>query len=89
MFSVSEDFGVLEDFVGHYETASTNAVALLHTIKDVILRLSLPIADCRGQCYDGASNMSSHRAGVQALILRECPKALYVHCCAHSLNLAV
>ena len=28
-------------------------------------------------------------AGVQALILKECHKALYVHCCAHSLNLAV
>jgi len=33
--------------------------------------------------------MSGHRAGVKALILLECPKALYVHCCAHSLNLAV
>jgi len=29
------------------------------------------------------------RAGVQALIFKECPKALYVHCCVHSQNLAV
>ena len=33
--------------------------------------------------------MSGHRAEVQALILKESHKALYVHCCAHSLNPAV
>jgi hypothetical protein len=63
---------------GYYETAATYAKTLLQTIKDVILRSSLPITDCRGQCYDGAMNMSGHRAGVQALILNECHKALYV-----------
>jgi len=57
---VREDFGVFEDCAGYYETASTNAVTLLRTIKDVILSLSLPMSDCRGQCYDGASNKSGH-----------------------------
>lgn len=42
-----------------------------------------------GQGYDGASNMSGHLKGVQTIIRATYPKALYVHCVAHSLNLAV
>jgi len=42
-----------------------------------------------GQGYDGASNMSGHLKGVQTIIRETYPKALYVHCVAHSLNLAV
>lgn len=48
--------------------------------------------DCNylyGQGYDGASNMSGQFKGVQTLVRCKYPKALYVHCAAHSLNLAV
>ncbi|KAL4126233.1 hypothetical protein QTP88_010459 [Uroleucon formosanum] len=39
--------------------------------------------------YDGASNMSGHIKGVRTIIRNKYPKALYVHCVAHTLNLAV
>ena len=42
-----------------------------------------------GQCYDGSANMSGARSGSQAIIQREPPLALYFHCTAHRLNLAV
>lgn len=58
-------------------------------IKDVLIRCSLPLSQCRGQAYDGASNMSGIHNGVQALVKRETIQALYVHCLAHSLNLCV
>ena len=58
-------------------------------IKDILIRLSLPLERCRGQCYDGASNMSGRRSGVATQIQLEEPRALYVHCMGHSLNLAV
>ncbi len=45
--------------------------------------------DMRGQCYDGASNMSGARSGVKAVIQEAAPKALYFHCAAHRLNLAI
>jgi len=48
--------------------------------------------DCNylyGQGYDGASNMAGHMQGVQAHVRAMYPKALYIHCAAHSLNLAV
>lgn len=42
-----------------------------------------------GQGYDGAANMSGKHKGVQTIIRNIYPKAIYVHCAAHSLNLAV
>jgi hypothetical protein len=59
------------------------------TIKDVLSRLGINISDCRGQGYDGASNMSSENVGVQALIRRDAPKAVYTHCSGHCLNLVI
>jgi len=49
----------------------------------------LPINQCQGQAYDGASNMSSINNGVQALFKAEAKQALYVHCLAHSLSLCL
>ena len=43
----------------------------------------------RGQCYDGASNMSGARCGVKAVVQEAAPKAMYCHCAAHRLNLSV
>lgn len=42
-----------------------------------------------GQGYDGAANMAGCFKGAQTIIRSKYPKALYVHCAAHSLNLAV
>ncbi len=62
---------------------------MFSVVKDCLLRCSLPITDCIGQAYDGASNMSGIRSGVQALMKKESDSCLYVHCFAHSLNLCV
>ena len=45
--------------------------------------------DIRGQCYDGASNMSGLVSGCKSIVQQEAPLALYFHCAAHRLNLAV
>lgn len=41
------------------------------------------------QRYDGAAAMSVHLNGFHAIIRRTFPRALYVHCSADSLNLAI
>ncbi|XP_060859470.1 zinc finger MYM-type protein 1-like [Metopolophium dirhodum] len=41
------------------------------------------------QGYDGASVMSGAHFGVQKRIINIVPTALYVHCCAHNLNLVI
>ena len=49
----------------------------------------LEAANMRGQAYDGAGAMSGAVKGAAARIMAQCPKAHYVHCAAHQLNLCV
>lgn len=42
-----------------------------------------------GQCYDGAANMSGVKNGLHKKIKSFAKKALYLHCYAHQLNLAL
>ena len=45
--------------------------------------------NCRGQCYDRASNnMSGARSGVSTQVTNIEPKTLYIHCYEHALSLA-
>ena len=62
---------------------------ITRTIEDILLRLSLPLQNCRGQCFDGASSMAGCRNGVSTKLLAKERRALYTHCYGHSLNLAV
>ena len=60
---VTEKFTVKEVFVGLYETDLTTGERLASLILDALQRLELPITSLRGQCYDGASNMSGEFRG--------------------------
>lgn len=75
-----------EDLIGMEQT---DALTMSSTIKDVLIRCGLSLSNCRGQAYDGSSNMSGHLSGVATRLLAEEPCALYVHCSAHCLNLAL
>ena len=86
---VKEDLTDHEEFIGLYCVDNIDANSLVRAIKDCLLRLGLQISCCRGQCYDGASNMSGSKNGVATQICSEEKRALYVHCHAHALNLAV
>ena len=63
--------------------------ALAKNVEDALDEIGLPLSQCRGQGYDGASAMSSQVKGVSGRILKKNPKALYIHCSSHRLNLAV
>ncbi|CAK6966905.1 unnamed protein product [Scomber scombrus] len=86
---VSDDLEPEEYFVGFYATSSTTADALFQLLKDALARFALPLNKCRGQCYDGASNMAGVKSGLQACVLEQEPRAQYVHCTAHLMNLIV
>ncbi|KAL6579336.1 hypothetical protein OROMI_009552 [Orobanche minor] len=87
-FVDSEGF-IKERFFDIVNVAHTNAETLKKEICDVLGRNDLYIKNIRGQGYDGASNMSGAWNGLQALFIRECPQAYYVHCFAHRLQLAL
>lgn len=42
-----------------------------------------------GQCYDGASVMSGHLNGLQKKVKDVAPRAIFIHCSAHRLNLVL
>ena len=52
-------------------------------------RIGLNPCDLRGQAYDGAGAMAGAYNGVAAVIRNQHPKARYVHCAAHVLNLCI
>ena len=55
----------------------------------MLIRCCLPLSLCRGQAYDGASNMQGKRSGVATRFRNEQPAAIPVRCFAHSLNLCL
>ena len=80
---------IREEFLEFKDLERTTGAAVSDTLLSTIRALNIPVEDCLGQGYDGAASMSSQRVGVQANILRHAPKAVYVHCAAHCLNLVV
>ena len=54
---VDEMLDVHEDFLGFYKIPSIASETVVSVIKDTFIRLQLSFQYCRGQCYDGGSNM--------------------------------
>ena len=77
-----------EDFIGLYQLDKTTADFITGRIKDVLVRLELPLSRCRGQCFDGASTMRGARNGVAKQLNDEESRAVYIHCYGHALSLA-
>jgi hypothetical protein len=80
---------VMEEFVGFVELGSCTAADVSSAILFKLNEIGLNLDNLTGQGYDGASTMSGNINGVQATIREKYPKALYVHCSAHALNLVV
>ena len=78
-----------EAVIAFASVEQTDAVTLTSTLRDSLIRSNLRLAQCRGQAYDGASNMSGRLNGVASQIQKEQPCAHYAHCVAHSLNLCL
>ncbi|KAF8412858.1 hypothetical protein HHK36_000830 [Tetracentron sinense] len=67
----------------------TMALTLKKSICAIFSHHGLSIQNIRGQGYDGANNMRSEWNGLQALFLKDCSFAYYIHCFAHRLQPAL
>ena len=85
---VDGHFIVNEDFVGLHEVDFTGAQIIYNVIMDVLRCLNVLFAKIRGQCYDGAATMAGSKSGVACCVLFEQPRAVFMPCYGHSLNLA-
>ena len=79
---------IREEFLDFISTERITGEVLACNIKITLAKYGLELKNCRGQGYDGASNMSA-RHGVQGILSRENGKALYIHCNSHILNLCI
>ena len=86
---VDRDYVINEDFIGLVHVPDITAATLTTAIKDVLIRCSLPLSQCRGQAYDGAANMMGHLRGVAKQIQSVEELAIPIHCLAHCLNLCL
>ena len=86
---INNKLDISEHFIGFYLTDRTDAASLFDIQQDVLTRLNLSFANCGGQYYDGAASVSGEFTGLQKRVRDIEPRAVFVHCQAHSLNLVV
>ena len=79
---------VVESFIDFIPTQRKTAKEITQTILKKLSDDGLPIEDCHGQGYDNAATMAGIHMGVQQQIRNMNPKAEFVACANHSLNLA-
>jgi hypothetical protein len=80
---------VREHFIGFIPVVETSGSGLTTAILQEFEKLGLKIQNLRGQGYDNGSNMKGKNSGVQKRIIELNPRALFVPCSCHSLNLVV
>lgn len=80
---------IREHFMGFLEAEESTGQHLASMILTRLEELGIPFEDCRGQSYDNGANMKGKNKGVQARLLEKNPRALFVPCGAHTLNLVV
>ncbi|KAL4152830.1 hypothetical protein QTP88_000663 [Uroleucon formosanum] len=86
----SEDIiSIKEYFLTFINVHSTTGLNISNTLKNQLDEYGLKLSNCGGQSYDNGSNMIGLYKGVQFRILQNNPRAFFVPCSAHSLNLVL
>ena len=80
---------IKESFLGFTACGSLAAAGMCETLLTSLRDCGIDLLGCVAQCFDGAAVMSGRCSGVQTRIRELCPKAIYVHCFAHRLNLVI
>jgi hypothetical protein len=84
-----EEFRILEHFLDFRPTEQTSREELTKGILEELRKYNTPSENMRGQAYDNASNMKGKHSGAQRKILCMNPRAFFIPCNSHSLNLVV
>ena len=86
---VDDKGNIREEFLAFIALERITGRQIAASILQFLQENGIDAKNMRGQGYDGASNMSSNRVGVQALIRQVAPLASYIHCNSHCLNLVI
>lgn len=69
--------------LGFYNAHDTTGQTLFSCIRDLFLRLNIPIERLAAYCFNGCFS------GVQVILKELCPQSMYVHCNNHALDLVL
>jgi len=83
------DVEIKEYFMDFINIQSSTGLHLADILITKLKEYQIDLADCRGQEYDNGANMVGQYRGVQARILNQNPRALFMPCTAHRLNLVL
>ncbi|KAL4090727.1 hypothetical protein QTP88_025508 [Uroleucon formosanum] len=86
---VDKEGKIREHFICFEELPGASASNYFNILNKCIEKYNLDFYKYRGQAYDGASTMSGRFSGLQSKVKELNPLAMYIHCCAHNLNLVL
>ncbi|XP_065678143.1 uncharacterized protein LOC136093139 [Hydra vulgaris] len=87
--SIQNKYEIAEFFIGFFEASDSTGEGLAKLILTHLEKLGFELKWLREQGYDNGANMKGVRKGVQNRILEKYPRAFYVPCTCHILNLVV
>ncbi|XP_067124747.1 zinc finger MYM-type protein 1-like [Centruroides vittatus] len=87
--STPDQIEIREHFLGFISISDSTGQGLTNVLLDFLETHNICLGDLRGQGYDNGANMKGRNNGLQKKILELNPRAFYVPCAAHSLNLVV
>lgn len=79
---------IKEVFLGFFQLEEKDASSIAIKVLSLLEQYGLPIENCHGQSYDNTAVMAGARSGAQKQILGVNPRAMFVNCENHTLNLA-
>ncbi|XP_062829405.1 zinc finger MYM-type protein 1-like [Anolis carolinensis] len=85
----NEDVSIKEHFLGFVPVTHSSGEGLTEILLKELEARGIPLKSMRGQGYDSASAMKGKHFGVQKRILELNPRAFYVPCGNHNLNLVL
>ena len=77
---VDSNKNIREDFLGFITLERSTGESLATALLSWLETHNIDVSFCRGQGYDGTSNMASSIIGVQTRICEVSPMAFYTHC---------
>uniref|UniRef100_A0A6I8SVT0 TTF-type domain-containing protein n=1 Tax=Xenopus tropicalis TaxID=8364 RepID=A0A6I8SVT0_XENTR len=80
---------IREEFLGFATLKAVDATSIANVIMEQCIKFGLNMDKLYGQGYDGCSTMAGKEGGVQAKIKEKYPRAIFVYCASHKLNLVV